>query len=363
LEAHWSGAAAQLKVGEILPAGPLRLDSGVVELAFASGARAAVEGPAELNVIDRNAIELQSGKISADVPKNAIGFTVKAPNATVLDLGTRFGLNAKAKDSSEVDVFEGKVRVMQGRDTNAPANDWSLTKNMAMVLDRRGGVTTVAAPETAFPQPSRVVMIRPANDGFDSMSLTKLGGFPADEGFWSGQAYELTGPVDGVRPVQGAGMLQFFSPPRQDATPVDSVVWQVVDMRGAAQDFITANGTVDLKAWVQFNRVAGDAHSASKFRVSIAAFRGQPTDAAALWAKRSETALAYAEKEIATDNNPATWEKIEAATRISTVADFAVLEIRAIAPKDTPPGVNPFPGHFADFIDAKVCLPLQASRK
>jgi len=136
----------------------------------------------------------------------------------------------------------------------------------------------------------------------------------------------------------------------------------VIDMHGA-QDFIAANGTVDLKAWVQFNRVAGDAHSASKFRISIAAFRGQPGEAAELWAKRSQTALAYAEKEISTDNNPGTWEKVEAATKISAAADFAVVEVRAIAPKDTPPGIDPFPGHFADLIDAKVCLPLQPSRK
>jgi hypothetical protein len=52
---------------------------------------------------------------------------------------------------------------------------------------------------------------------------------------------------------------------------------------------------------------------------------------------------------------------VEAATQISNAADFAVLEIRAIAPKDTPPGVNPFPGHFADMIDAKVCLSLRPS--
>jgi hypothetical protein len=363
LNARWSGAGVQLRTGAFLPAGQLRLDSGVVELAFASGTRAALEGPAELNVIDRNTLELRLGKISADVPRNAIGFTVKTPNATVVDLGTRFGIDAKTKDSSEVDVFEGKVRVMQGRDTNAPDNGWNLTKNMAMVLDHRGGVTAVAPPETAFPQPSRVVPVHPANGGFDAVNLAKLGGFPADGGFWSGPAFELTGPVEGVRPAQGGGMLQFFSPPRKDATPVDSVVWQVVNMGGPAQDFITANGTVDLKAWVQFNRVAGDAHSASKFRVSIAAFRGNPTDAAALWAKRSETALAYGEKEITTDDNPRTWEKVEAATKISTVADFVVLELRAIAPKDTPPGVNPFPGHFADLIDAKVCLPLQPSRK
>src|ERR1041385_8670525 len=85
LNAHWSTATGQLKTGEILPPGVLRLESGVVELGFASGARAAIEGPAELKVTDRNSVELLSGKMSADVPHNAIGFTVKTPNATVVD--------------------------------------------------------------------------------------------------------------------------------------------------------------------------------------------------------------------------------------------------------------------------------------
>jgi hypothetical protein len=46
---------------------------------------------------------------------------------------------------------------------------------------------------------------------------------------------------------------------------------------------------------------------------------------------------------------------------VTADADFAVLEIRAIAPPDAPAGLDPFPGHFADLIDAKVCLPLRAS--
>ncbi|HWC60345.1 MAG TPA: FecR family protein, partial [Verrucomicrobiae bacterium] len=269
LDAHWSGATGQLKQGEILPEGQLRLESGVVELTFASGARAAVEGPAELKITDRNSVELQSGKMSAEVPHSAIGFTVKTPNATVTDLGTRFGVDTKTKDSSVVDVFEGKVQVTQGTDATAPDNQWNLTRNMAMVLDARGGVTTAAAPESAFPQPGHSVLIRPANCGFDAMNLAKIGGFPSDQGFWSGAAYALTKAVGDVRPVQGGGMLRFLAPPQENGGAVDSVVWQIVDMRGA-KDFIAANGMVDLKAWVQFNRVAGDSHSASKFRISVA---------------------------------------------------------------------------------------------
>ena len=360
VDARWSGSAAQLKVGDYLPATTLHLQSGVVELAFISGARAAIEGPAEIKVTRRNGIELRQGKLSADVPHQAIGFTVETPNAAVTDLGTRFGIDAKAKDSSEVNVFEGKVHVTQGRDAKAPDNEWSLTRNMAMILDSRGGVTAAAAPESSFPQTSRSFLIRPANCGFDSLNVMKIGGFPATLGFWSGPAYTLTGVVDEVRPVQGGGMLRFLAPPRQNGNAVDSVVWQVIDLH-PARDFIVANGVVDLKAWVQFNRVAGDSHAATKFVISIAAFRGQPADAAAMWATRNQTALAVGEKELISDNDPKTWEKVEAVTQLSAEADFAVLEIRAVAPKDAPANSNPFPGHYADLIDAKVCLPLRPS--
>jgi hypothetical protein len=155
-------------------------------------------------------------------------------------------------------------------------------------------------------------------------------------------------------------MLRFLSPPRQAGNAVDSVVWQLIDLR-PAKDFMTTYGVTDLKAWVQFNRVPGDSHTASKFKLSIAAFRGQPGDTAALWAARNQTAVAIAEKELVADNDPRTWERVDVATTVTADADFAIVEIRAIAPKGTPATVDPFPGHFADLIDAKICLPLRPS--
>jgi hypothetical protein len=327
-------------------------------LAFSSGAKTAIEGPAEFSFIDRNSMTLKQGKLSAEVPKPAIGFTVHTPNATVTDLGTRFGINTKTQDSSEVDVFEGKVHVSEAHNAKEPDNAWDLTRNMAMVLDARGGVTTAAASETAFPQPGHSILIRPANCGFDASGSGRIGGLPTAFGYWSGPAFGMTGPVAGVRPAQGAGMLRFLAPPREAGRPLDSVVWQVVDFRPAKQ-FMATYGMTDLKAWVQFNRVAGEAHTANKFRLSIAAFHGDPVDAANMWANRKQAALAVAEKELVADNDPRTWERVDLATSVSPDADFGVVEIRAIAPADVPPGVDPFPGHFADLIDAKICLPLR----
>jgi hypothetical protein len=79
-----------------------------------------------------------------------------------------------------------------------------------------------------------------------------------------------------------------------------------------------------------------------------------------LWAARTKTAVAFDEKELDTDNDPATWEKLDVGTSVSANADFAVLEMRAIAPKGTAASVDPFPGHFVDSVDAKVCVPLRA---
>jgi FecR protein len=358
LNARWSGGVA-FRSGASVPTNELHLDSGVVEFAFASGAKAAVEGPAVFKLMERNGIELTQGKISAEVPKPAAGFTVRTPNATVVDLGTRFGVNANSQDSSEVDVFEGKVHVTDGRDATAPNNAWDLTRNMAMVLDNRGGVTAVAAAETAFPQIGHSVLIRPADCGFDASGFSKIGGLPTTFGFWSGPAFVLTGATNGVRPVQGKGMLKFLPPP-QGGQAVDSVVWQLVDLH-PAREFMTTFGVVDLKAWVQFNRAPGDSRAASKFSLTIAAFHGRPENAAALWAARNQKAVAIAEKELVADNDPRTWERVEVATTVTAAADFAIVEMRAIAPPGTPAGVDPFPGHFADLIDAKVCLPLRAS--
>jgi hypothetical protein len=155
-------------------------------------------------------------------------------------------------------------------------------------------------------------------------------------------------------------MLRFLAPPHRNDAVGDSVVWQLIDLR-SAKDFISRYGVVDLKAWVYFNRVHGDSHSASRFRLTIAAFRGPPAGAAALWAARKQTAVAFDERELQTDDDPRTWERVDVATSISPGADFAVVEIRALAPKGTPASVDPFAGHFADSIDAKVCVPLRAA--
>ena len=178
-----------------------------------------------------------------------------------------------------------------------------------------------------------------------------------DFGYWSGPAYSLTGPGLGVQPFEGAGMLRFLD---QISVPAgDSEVWQLVDLHPFKK--LLAGGIVEAKLSSQFNRINGDARSGDRFGFTFAAFHGIPADAKTLWARRNTTALALADKELTTDSNPATWEKIELSAKLPAETDFVIVEIRAIAPKENHGDLPLFPGHFADRVDLKLCTPLQPS--
>lgn len=111
-QAVWEAGQTH-RAGESLPAGRLQLRSGLAEIAFASGAMAIVEGPATLVITSPMAARLQRGKLTATVPPPAHGFRVDTPAASVVDLGTQFGLSVDMSGSVDVHVFTGQVDVGQ----------------------------------------------------------------------------------------------------------------------------------------------------------------------------------------------------------------------------------------------------------
>jgi Concanavalin A-like lectin/glucanases superfamily len=106
--------------GELLPAGWLRLQSGSVQLEFLRGAQVILTGPAEMRIDGENAAFLKSGKVSAEVPEAAHGFSLRAPGMEVVDLGTAFGLDVPATGGPEVHVFTGEVTVAKDGSSQTP---------------------------------------------------------------------------------------------------------------------------------------------------------------------------------------------------------------------------------------------------
>jgi hypothetical protein len=110
-----------------------------------------------------------------------------------------------------------------------------------------------------------------------------------------------------------------------------------------------------------FNRVAGGAHTANKFGITLAAFRGSPADAKSLWQNRGTQALMVADKELTADDDPATWQKLATAAKMPADTDFLIVELRAMAPPDAVAGTPCFEGNFADLVDLKIITPMRAS--
>lgn len=89
--------------------GAMVLEKGVAEIGFNSGARAFVEGPAKLSIESGNRTFLEYGSMTAEVSKEASGFTVNTPRMNIVDIGTRFGVSVDENGETEVHVMEGVV--------------------------------------------------------------------------------------------------------------------------------------------------------------------------------------------------------------------------------------------------------------
>ncbi|MEZ6139965.1 MAG: FecR domain-containing protein [Zavarzinella sp.] len=88
----------------------LQLESGLAEIHFKSGANVILNGPAHLVFGTGNSATLHRGKLSAQVPPSAHGFTIFSPQGEVIDLGTEFGITVDDQGATAVYVFEGKIK-------------------------------------------------------------------------------------------------------------------------------------------------------------------------------------------------------------------------------------------------------------
>lgn len=99
-----------------LPAGEYQLRRGLLHLRFGGGVMVYVEAPARFDAVSGKRLVLHSGRLSASVPPEGVGFTVETPEAEVIDFGTEFSVEVES-GTSEVHVFDGLVRV-QPRSTS-----------------------------------------------------------------------------------------------------------------------------------------------------------------------------------------------------------------------------------------------------
>jgi hypothetical protein len=144
LNCQWGENKHELKKGDIVLTKPRKLLSGFVALTFDYGAEVLVEGPAEFTPLSAEKMILHCGKVYAHVPKQAIGFTIVAPDSSVVDMGTDFGVEILTDGSNETHVYEGKVNLIAGSGNQSKASE-IVTKNQARKID--SGTTVIKPTE------------------------------------------------------------------------------------------------------------------------------------------------------------------------------------------------------------------------
>lgn len=105
--------------GKSLDLGEYRLVAGSVELEFREGARVTLRGPAKFALRSSNHIHLTTGSLVANVPEEALGFTVTTPQSEVVDLGTEFGLAVDETGRTDIHVLDGLVQAFPRQATDA----------------------------------------------------------------------------------------------------------------------------------------------------------------------------------------------------------------------------------------------------
>jgi hypothetical protein len=89
-----------------------RLESGLLEITYHTGAKVILQGPVTYEVKSNNGGYLPLGKLTGKVETDAAkGFAVHTPTATVTDLGTEFSVEVNPENGTKVIVVRGKVNM------------------------------------------------------------------------------------------------------------------------------------------------------------------------------------------------------------------------------------------------------------
>lgn len=137
--------------GMKLYGGTHTITAGTVELLTALGVQVIIEAPAEFRFESAQRLHMIRGRLAADVPSVAKGFTVITPTGDAVDLGTRFGVDVPEEGAAEIHVFEGEVIAK----TNGTAEQLSLRAGDALAMNE-GASSARDLRSSAFIQPDEM---------------------------------------------------------------------------------------------------------------------------------------------------------------------------------------------------------------
>jgi len=120
----------------------VRVTAGKLKLHYTHGTTVVLHSPAAYELISEMKSRMLLGRLTATVSDAGKGFSVLTPQATVIDLGTEFGVSVDNIGATDVVVFKGEVDVDYRNDQ---ANSQRLRMGEAVHLDAEGTASRIVS--------------------------------------------------------------------------------------------------------------------------------------------------------------------------------------------------------------------------
>ncbi|HZZ28984.1 MAG TPA: FecR family protein [Pirellulales bacterium] len=154
----------------------VRVTNGMMKLLFDNETIVTLHSPAIFEVVSEMRARVLLGKVTAKIGPKAKGFSVVTPQATVIDLGTEFGIEVNELGATDVVVFKGAVDVDYPTTLEGTARQQRLRTGEAVHLDASGTASRIVSitngqfSDKPVPEPLRPPIITAVRDNIQRES-------------------------------------------------------------------------------------------------------------------------------------------------------------------------------------------------
>jgi hypothetical protein len=137
--------SGKLATDEVRRGDTVRVTSGIMKLRFQNETLVTLHAPALFEIVSEMRARVLLGKVTAKIGPTAKGFSVITPQATVVDLGTEFGIQVNDVGATDVVVFKGAVDVDYPATLEGAARQQRLRTGEAVHLDAAGTASRIVS--------------------------------------------------------------------------------------------------------------------------------------------------------------------------------------------------------------------------
>lgn len=258
VELDGSGQARSLRPGD-----RITREAGECLISFYNGVKVAFDGRVDLEILSEMKVLLRSGQVKADVGEFGRGFKIQTGSAQVIDLGTVFGVEANAQNSTDVIVFDGLVDVdrLSANEETTHLLDRSLTTGEAIRVHSNGDLARIPTlwkdgqhwKWSTENVPGRSSLIASVKDNLSTDSRPKCyaviaGGFQPGARSYVDRDYVWSpnGTFGFPMELMGGDYIQTFNDDK-----IQSDFELHLELSSAADVYVLSDARIEPPAWLQ----------------------------------------------------------------------------------------------------------------